>query len=90
MAKNIKDKLIVKSNHMVEASYFLTLQEQRVILYMASQIQPDDEDFKPIKLSISEFNNLVQINNNSQYKEFKEITEKLRTRKKKKKKKHYT
>jgi len=55
------DKLIVKSNEMIEASYRLTLQEQRIILYMAAQIQPHDEDFKPIRLNISKFAELIRV-----------------------------
>jgi|SRR3990172_8458901 len=78
--KEENKELIVKSNNLIEASYKLTLQEQRIILYMASQIQANDDDFKPIRLSISAFKDLIQINNNSQYKELKEITERLRTK----------
>jgi plasmid replication initiation protein len=80
MYKKEEDKLVVKANHIVEASYSLTLQEQRIILYMASQIKPNDDDFKPIRLSISAFKDLIQINNNSQYNEIQEITKRLRKR----------
>ncbi len=53
--KKYEDKLVVKANKIIEASYKLTLEEQKIILYMAGQIQPSDEVFKPIRLSLSEF-----------------------------------
>lgn len=51
--------LVVKSNYMVSASYKLTLQEQRIVLYMASKIHKDDEDFKPVRIEISDFADLL-------------------------------
>ncbi len=58
MKKTKQNSLVVKSNHIIEASYKLSLQEQRIILYMASMIQPNDEDFKPVRIDIKK---LVQI-----------------------------
>jgi plasmid replication initiation protein len=55
--------LVVKSNQIVSASYRLSLQEQRIILYMASNIERDDEDFKPLKVSLKEFAELMDIQN---------------------------
>jgi len=72
--------LVVKSNQMVEASYKLTLQEQRIILYMASLIQKDDEEFKPVELSIDDFVKLLQVEGKSYHKEIEDITSKLRKR----------
>jgi plasmid replication initiation protein len=59
--KKYEDKLVVKANQIIEASFRLTLQEQRIILYMASQIKSDDEDFRPIRLSVSEFANIIEV-----------------------------
>src|SRR3990172_603618 len=70
------DKLIVKSNEMIEASYRLTLQEQRIILYMAAQIQPHDEDFKPIRLNISKFAELIELEDEN-YIYMQQVTRKL-------------
>lgn len=63
MKKQKKSSLVVKSNQMVEASYKLSLQEQRIILFMASMIQPDDEDFKPVKISIKDFADVMGFQN---------------------------
>lgn len=53
------NEIVVKSNHIVSASYRLTLQEQRIVLYMASKIHKDDEDFKPVRIEISDFAELL-------------------------------
>jgi hypothetical protein len=46
MKKHTSRQLIVrKSNRLIEASYKLTLQEQRIILLLASMINPTDKDF---------------------------------------------
>jgi plasmid replication initiation protein len=59
--KKYEDKLIVKANQIIEASFRLTLQEQRIILYMAAQIKSNDEDFKPIRVSLSEFADIIGV-----------------------------
>ena len=59
--KNNSDELIVKGHQIIEASYRLSLQEQRIILYMAAQIKISDEDFKPIRIEISKFSELVNL-----------------------------
>ena len=68
---------MTQSNQLVEARYNLSLSEQRLILAMISQIQPDDEDFKPYQISISEFAEFLGITKNSMYQECHKITQKL-------------
>ncbi len=77
--KNI-DKLIVKSNTLIEASYKLTLQEKRLILLMSSMIGKDDEDFHSYKIGIQELNKIVGIENEAGYTRTKKLTEKILTR----------
>ncbi len=72
--------LVVKSNEIVEASYKLSIQEQRIILYMASLIQKDDAEFNIVKLSIDEFTKLLGLSGKSKHKEMKDIASKLRRR----------
>ena len=38
--------LVSKSNNLIEARYRLSVQEQRLIAIMVSDIKPDDRDFK--------------------------------------------
>lgn len=55
------NNLVVKGHQIVEASYRLTLQEQRIILHMASQIKVSDEEFKPITISVAQFAELIDV-----------------------------
>ena len=58
-----KDKLVVKDNKIIEASYKLSLQEQRIILFMSSEIKKDDDDFHPVRIDISKFASLLETPN---------------------------
>ena len=71
------DKFVVKSNALVEARYRLSLQESHVILWLLTQIRPDDEDFKLHTMRISEFSKMVGVKVDNQYKELRKITETL-------------
>jgi plasmid replication initiation protein len=77
-AKN--SKIVVKSNRLIEASYRLTTQEQRVILIMASMVKKDDEDFSGYQIKIADFAEMVGVKGQSTYDEIKRITKKLLTR----------
>ena len=76
--KNLPPSLIVtQSNELVSARYTLPLAEQRLVLMMIARIQPDDEDFKPYHISISEFADFLGIAKGSMYLECKKITKSL-------------
>lgn len=83
MPNNQKHKskdFVVKNNALVEARYRLSLQESHVILWLLTQIRPDDEDFKLHTMKISEFAKMVGVEVDSQYKELQKITESLMKR----------
>jgi len=49
-------KTVVKANELIQKSRFnLSLQQQKIVLYLISQITPYDEDFKLYEFSIAEF-----------------------------------
>jgi len=73
-------KFVVKSNDLVEARYRLSLQESHVILWLLTQIRPDDEDFKTHRLDIVEYANMAGLNAKGQYRELEKITERLMKR----------
>lgn len=53
---NERDKLVVKSNDLIQRSRFsLTVQQQRVVLYLISKIRYDDEDFSEYEFEIKDF-----------------------------------
>ncbi len=72
--------IVTQSNELVSARYTLPLGEQRLVLTMIARIQPDDEDFKPYKISIGELADFLGVDKNSAYRECKKITAKLLTR----------
>ncbi len=69
--------IITQSNKLVQARYNLSLGEQRLILSMIAKIQPDDEDFKPYRISIGELADFLGIAKGSAYHECKKITKSL-------------
>ena len=69
--------IVTQSNQLMEARYNLSLGEQRLILSMIAKIQPDDEDFKPYRISIGEFADFLGIAKGSAYHECKKITKSL-------------
>lgn len=52
----IRNNTVVKANELIQKSRFsLTLQQQKIVLYLISQITMYDEDFKLYEFSIVEF-----------------------------------
>src|SRR5690606_6972218 len=66
-----------KSNMLIEANYKLGVIEQKIILCLASNIQPTDSDFKTYTLPIKEFNKLLGLKGNAKYTELRQITKEL-------------
>lgn len=73
-----KNYLVTKSNYFImNSSYDLSLEEQKIILTLASMVQPDDEDFKPYKFRIADFMTLLGVSDKSKYTEIPKITKEL-------------
>lgn len=72
-----KNYLVNKSNSLITANYDLSLQEQKLILTLASTVQPNDEDFKEYEFKIKDFMDLLEIRNKSGYAEIKQMTKNL-------------
>jgi plasmid replication initiation protein len=72
-----KNELIVQHNHLIEARYHLTLQEKRLMCWLASQVKQTDEDFKEHELPIKEFAKLIDVKGDHLYKALDTITHKL-------------
>lgn len=66
--------LVVKSNGLVRAKYTLTKNEQRLVLYAISKIQPDDEDFREYRLTLSEIADLTGISRSRAYSDAVRLT----------------
>ena len=78
MAKS--NKLIVKSNYIIEASYKLSLGEQRVIYVLASMIRSDDKEFKEYRLTVKEFAEILGTKSKNMYAQVSRYVEGLRDR----------
>ena len=72
-----KSALVIQHNHLIEAKYHLTLQEKRLMCWLASQVKQTDEDFKEHALSIKEFAGLVGVKGDHLYKTLDTMTHKL-------------
>ena len=53
------DFVVTKANALVEASYRLSVSEQRIIALLASQIHPNDKDFKSYRFKVSDLETLI-------------------------------
>ena len=71
---------IVQHNKLIESRYNLSLQEKRVILWLISQIKPEDEEFKTYPLNIKDFASKIGISNDRLYPQMMAITKKLMQR----------
>lgn len=60
------ERRVVKSNDLIQKSRFnLSLQQQKIVLYLISMITPYDEEFKLYEFSIQEFCRICGIETNS-------------------------
>jgi plasmid replication initiation protein len=66
--------IAMQHNNLVEAKYSMTLQQKRIMIWLVSQIKPDDIDFKEHTLSIKELIEICQLSGESSYKEIRNIT----------------
>ena len=73
-----KDYLVTKSNELICTSYDLSLQEQKIILTIASMVQPEDEAFKEYEFKIKDFIKLLGLKDQSKYTELPKITLELK------------
>lgn len=60
-------QLVIKSNNLIEACYKLTLQESRIILFLASQISQSDQELKYHIIPIKDLCKIAQIDTSSMY-----------------------
>lgn len=70
--------LVTKSNYFImNSSYDLSLEEQKLILTLASMVQPNDEEFKSYNFKIADFMKLLNVEDKSKYSKIPKITKEL-------------
>lgn len=62
---------------MVEAAYKLSINQQKIVLLLASSIKPGDENFQPYQINIKDFANLLGLKNKNFYSEISYMTKDL-------------
>lgn len=72
-----KRYVVTKANCLITANYDLSLQEQKLILTLASMVQPNDEEFKEYEFKIKDFMNLLDVRDEKKYIEIPKITKDL-------------
>lgn len=82
MGSTLMQANVVKSNSLIEASYRLTTQEQRIVLAAISQIQPGEEitDQVMYSISVQDISELTGIKADNLYKELEEAALRLKRR----------
>lgn len=70
--------LVTKDNRLIEARYKLTVNEQRLVLGLASMVRKDDEDFKDYVIHVDDIAELFgQENSNSFYEKMQDAVNSL-------------
>jgi plasmid replication initiation protein len=72
-----KNYIVTKSNKLISCNYDLNLQEQRIILTLASMVQPHDIEFKDYEFRIKDFIELLGVKDEKKYIEVPKITKEL-------------
>ena len=73
-----KNYLVTKSNYFImNSSYDLSLEEQKIILTLASMVQPTDKEFKPYIFKIADFMELLGVENQAKYTQIPKMTKEL-------------
>lgn len=71
------NNLVTKSNTLIISQYNLSSEEQKIILTLASTVQPDDKEFKSYEFRIKDFLKLLNIKDQTKYSLIPKITKSL-------------
>lgn len=75
-----KKSLVVQSNSLVEAKYRLSVEEQKIVKILISQIQREDKDFKDYEFRVLELAKMLGMEHKDTYGVLEKITERLLSR----------
>ena len=80
MKKADGERIVVWANAVAEARYTLSVQEQRLILWLAAQIEREDDALEDRTVSVMEMQEIVGGNNGRIYEQFESVCDRLMTR----------
>ena len=72
--------VVWQSNQLAEARYELSPREQKLVLYVISMIEPEDEDFKRYVVNVADFAKLAKLSKSELYKELRDLAENLKSK----------
>lgn len=72
--------LVVQSNKLIEAKYRLSVEEQKIVKILVSQIRKDDTDFKDYEFRIKDLAEMLEMKYDNPYVVIRGITRRLMTR----------
>lgn len=75
-----KKALVVGHNNLMHARYRMTLQEQRLFLWVVSMVQPEDDDFKKYRIKVADLAELIGVDKENLYSRMTELTRRLMSR----------
>ena len=75
-----KRSLVVQSNRLVEAKYRLSVEEQKIVKILISQIQWEDVDFQEYEFRVQELAAILGMEHKDTYRVLPRITERLMSR----------
>jgi len=73
MKTNYNCALVTKSNDLVEASYKLSTNEQKIILMLTASLRMDDEEFRSFSISVRELNDILGLKHQNTYKDIRKL-----------------
>lgn len=81
MVKPDKNRIVVKENRLINARYDLTLQEQRLVLWLISEIKPTDKGFSTFRMNVKEIAAFIGLEGSKNiYERMYSVTRRLLTR----------
>lgn len=72
--------VVWQQNRLAEARYELTPREQKLVLYVISMIEPEDESFKLYKINVKHFATLSGLDSNALYNELREVALQIKSK----------
>ena len=72
--------VVWQHNRLADARYELTVREQKLLLYIISQIKSDDDELKRCTVNIGEFAEIAGLDKRHLYTELRELTEGLKSK----------
>ncbi len=72
--------VVWQSNQLAEARYELSPREQKLVLYVISMIEPEDDDFKRYVVNVADFAKLAKLSKSELYRELRDLAENLKSK----------